>query len=552
MISDRCVPKLCGADVELANFVLGRLDSDESIRDASQSLLAAIAGISGARCRMQLGEVDPQDRSRAFLPTTGGCAYIDLDHLELCLPEVLSAWDFVAAWHALLRLTQDAQQMVNATRDDSRRVQVLANNSDGRGHSYGSHLNILMSRAGWNSVVQRKPHYLAFLAAFQASSIPLTGQGKVGAENGSPPVTFQLSQRADFIETMMGSQTTAYRPLVNTRDEPLAGRRGRSQPGLARLHVIFHDSTLCHVATLLKVGTTQLIAAMIEAEAVDPALALDDPLVAVRDWSRDVSLDARAALVSGARVTSLELQRRFLDAAAAFVASGRADGVVPRAGELVALWDGTLTQLERRDWTALARRLDWVLKLSLIERAFRQQPQLDWASPGIKYLDHLYSSLDRAEGLYWNVSDAGGVDEVVSSSEVERFGAEPPADTRAWGRAALQRAAGGWIEDVDWDCVRLRLRTGREASDVWRVDLSDPLGATRADWEQVWSPGDTLREIAAALGAVREIPPRPPPDDTSSPPVRHGRRWNTPITPIDRGIPGWPGRRSLDNGQGGE
>jgi len=48
-----------------------------------------------------------------------------------------------------------------------------------------------------DNVICRKPHYLAYLAAFQVSSIVFTGQGKVGSENGQPHVDYQLSQRAD-------------------------------------------------------------------------------------------------------------------------------------------------------------------------------------------------------------------------------------------------------------------------------------------------------------------------------------------------------------------
>jgi len=49
---------------------------------------------------------DPQDRGRRFLPTNGGCAYIDLDHLELALPETLSAFDHVAYWRAMLHVAR--------------------------------------------------------------------------------------------------------------------------------------------------------------------------------------------------------------------------------------------------------------------------------------------------------------------------------------------------------------------------------------------------------------------------------------------------------------
>src|SRR4026208_2376933 len=137
------------------------------------------------------------------------------------------------------------------------------------------------------------------LAAFRAAGIVFTGQGKVGSENGTPDVPFQLSARADFFGRLVGAQTTHNRPIVNSRDEPLCGTAE-----MARLHVIFFDNTLCHVASLLKVGVMQIVLAMIEAERIKPGLALEDPLDALLRWSHDPTLHARARLTSGRQITA--------------------------------------------------------------------------------------------------------------------------------------------------------------------------------------------------------------------------------------------------------
>src|SRR5580765_931969 len=127
------VPKLCGADFELGNFVLGLELPKGSGALASHLLLREIAGLPYAHkryascscpaCRARQDALasgfsaasltiancasnssdsayNPQDWARKFLSENGGCAYIDLDHLELCIPEVLSARDHLAASHA--------------------------------------------------------------------------------------------------------------------------------------------------------------------------------------------------------------------------------------------------------------------------------------------------------------------------------------------------------------------------------------------------------------------------------------------------------------------
>lgn len=545
------VPKLCGADIELGNFALGAASGRATYAEAARALLREIDGVparpgrsspghdGGARSAagsttrsrraagLRLGAaVSRLDRGRRFLPTNGGCAYIDLDHLELCLPEVIAARDHVAAWHAMLRLAQRALADANARRPHRRRIVALVNNSDGRGHSYGSHLDFLITRASWDDIFRRKLHHLAFLAAFQVSSIVFTGQGKVGSENGAPPVGYQICQRADFFESLVGPQTTYERPLVNSRDEPLCGARGL-RPGrtrrctasaaavqasaagtpLARLHCIFFDSTLCPVASLLKVGTMQIVLGMLEAGRVESGLALDDPLDAVQRWSHDPTLRARAALVGGSRVTAVELQTAFLESAGDFVASGGCQGLVPGAAEIVELWDDTLQKLRAGDRPALARRLDWVLKQSVLERVLHQRPELAWDSPEIKHLDHQYSSLDPEAGLYWAVAAAGDVDPVVEDAEIERFLREPPADTRAWGRAMLLRHLGASrVASVDWDRIRVRSAALRRGAGAGRFELDDPLGWSRTELGPHLQHATDVDRLLAGRGSRR---PRP-------------------------------------------
>ena len=529
------VPKLCGGDIELGNFVTGLDGVGPSGAVASRALLAEIDGVGDRRyagvtplpsataepAPRHIDPYDPygasglpatspdaSDWGRKFLPTNGGCAYIDLDHLELCLPEVRSASDHVACWHAMLRLAQQAMASANARLPDGQRIHAHANNSDGQSQSYGGHLNVLISRRAWDNIFHEKLHYLLYLASFLVSSMVYSGQGKVGSENGRPAAPYQLSQRADFLETVMGPQTTYWRPIVNSRDEPLTGiglQRGGGQ--LARLHVISLDTTLCHVASLLRVGALQIVLAMIEAEETFAQdLVLDDPVGAVVRWSHDPTLEHRERTVPGRLVTAVEHQLMFLEAAKAFGQRQGCDGFVPGAPRILGLWEDTLLKLRRRDFDALTHRLDWVLKRSFLERAMASRPGLDWAAPQAKFLDHLFSSLDRSAGLYWAAERDGLVTRVVTEDEIERFTRWPPENTRAWTRAMVLRAVGDRVDHVDWDQIRIRTGNGPWAP-TQTIDLSDPLGSTREWYDEV------VRRSGAPEAAVGR-PSDPTPDAT--------------------------------------
>jgi Pup amidohydrolase len=541
------LPRLCGADVELGNFVEwdggpDRVDSAYGSGDeASRELLAQIkgqpdrSGVSRSGCwtgsyYTQRGTLqsrskssypavstayNPQDVGRRFLPSTGGSAYIDLNHLELCIPCVISAFDHVAAWHGALRIARAALNGANENRPAGSRIRVLVNNSDGLGNSYGSHLNFLVSRRLFENIVAlRKPHYLQFLASFQVSSILLTGQGKVGSENGRPLVPYQLSQRADFYTTLLSIETTWNRPIVNSRAETLCGPRPPGDTSAPeRLHVIFFDSAIAHGSALLRVGTMQLILTLMELNLVNPRLILDDPLVALQSYSHDPSLQTTAESITGERFTALALQSAFLEEVKRHSSERVFEGVVPRWAEIIEIWEDTLNRFAARDWLSLAHRgIDWVLKLMAIERAMDLQPGLDWNSPETKMIDLMYSSLD--DGLYWSYESSGLAGRLVPEQRIAYFTAHPPVDTRAWTRAMLLRRAaeeGIEVTSCDWDRICFRL-TGRDGWPSYRTfEMPDPLALTQAEAQPVfdgWMGFGELLEGLQSLGAERTLAAR--------------------------------------------
>jgi len=489
-ISDMPVAKIVGFDTELANIAPG---VDDQGFHASRAILGQIEGVSaGAHSNWA------QDSLRVFLPETGASAYIDLNHIEIAGPEFRSAWDFLGGFHSMLGLVRQATRKANTDRDEP--IQVLANNSDGHSNSYGGHLSLLTNRTTFDQIFHQRIHYLLFLASAQVSSIILTGQGKAGAEDDREPAEYQISQRADFMHCLASHETTRNRPIVNCRDEPLGS------DVFARLHCIFHDTTLCHTSILLRVGFMQLILGMIEAGRVPPELIFEEPLAALQDFNRDPDLLATAKLVGGTRVTAVEHQFLLLDCATAFVDSGGAEEIVPGARQLLDVWERILGALKTRDWSFLARHLDWVAKRSLLDRAAARRG-LGFDSPQIKTLDHMWSALDG--GLYWALDRTGDIEHRVSETRIARAAEHPPDNTRAYARAHLLRTFADDITYCDWDEIILNFGGHR-----WRVTMPDPLSDNRdrlGDLEII-APESLLRLLGATKTmwpAVRFAPIAP-------------------------------------------
>jgi hypothetical protein len=188
------IPKILGADCELANFILGP-DFEASSGTGPVAARALLKEITGLPVRDEPADYprnldsapgfDRMDWGRRFLPN-GGCAYIDSDHLEICIPEVRSAADYMAAWHGMLQVAGGARVRASRKLTGGHTIEVVANTSDGRGNGFGSHLNVAISRPAWSNLFQRKMHHLLWLASYHVTSVIFTGAGKVGSENHAP------------------------------------------------------------------------------------------------------------------------------------------------------------------------------------------------------------------------------------------------------------------------------------------------------------------------------------------------------------------------------
>ena len=215
--------------------------------------------------------------------TNGARLYVDHAHPEYSSPECrtpLEATLFDVAGEEVMRR---ALVVANEMIEPHQAITLYKNNSDGKGNSYGTHENYLVSRdVEFNHVVRAMvPHFV--------SRQIVVGAGKVGAETEagmeSDPA-FQLSSRAEFFEEVVGLETTLKRPIINTRDEPHTDAER-----FRRLHVIIGDANMSQVATFVKLGSTALLLAALEDSGLGAFPACRAiPCGAVRGFALDPSL----------------------------------------------------------------------------------------------------------------------------------------------------------------------------------------------------------------------------------------------------------------------
>ena len=428
----------------------------------------------------QLTDEDDPTLANVIL-TNGARLYVDHAHPEYSSPEVTSpraAVRFDKAGEVIM-----ARAVQSLSQSGTGPVNLYKNNTDGKGSSYGTHENYLMSRATPFADIVR--HLVPFFVSRQV----FTGAGRVGIGTDSELAGYQLTQRADFFEVEVGLETTLKRPIVNTRDEPHA-----SADKYRRLHVIIGDANLCEVASLLKLGTTSLVLAMIEAKALTRDLAVERPVATLRAVSHDPSLKALVTLRDGTRLTAVQLQWAFFEQANKYVEANLGADVDDDTTEVLTRWESVLTRLED-DPMSCSRELDWVAKLALLQ-GFRDREGLDWDAPRLGLIDLQYSDVRPHKGLYHRLVARDRVERLIDDASVVAAVDEPPDDTRAYFRGRCLAKYGRDVAAASWDSVIFDL-PGQDS--LQRVPMLEPLRGNREAVGHLIDASETAADLMAAM-----------------------------------------------------
>jgi proteasome accessory factor A len=329
------------------------------------------------------------------------------------------------------------------------------------------------------------------LTPFFVTRQVFSGAGRVGRGQEGKEAGFQLSQRADFFEVEVGLETTLKRPIINTRDEPHADPERHR-----RLHVIVGDANLAEAATYLKMGSTSLVLAIIEAGGLRSELTLADPVREIHAVSHDTTLQHRLTLKDGRRLTALEIQRAYLEAAAELAESQAVAGVDAQTADILARWDRVLVDLAE-DPRLAADRVDWAAKLSLID-GYRRRDSLGWDSARLELVDLQYADIRATRGLALKLEAAGRLERLTSVEDVTRAREYAPTDTRAYFRGECLRRYGDAVAAASWDSVIFDI-PGQDA--LQRVPTLEPVRGTR---DHVGGLLDASPTAAQLLDALRD------------------------------------------------
>ncbi len=455
---------------------------------------------------LRLGAIDLHARDDVFEPAgsggflmNGARLYIDAvgSHLEYATAECRDLKDLVANDRAGQR------QIVRAIHDlDLQDVVSVYNNSVDHfgGHTFGCHENYLV-KADEELLNTGVAMFYPFLVTRQI----FAGVGRVGGhiltstagrpsyqeivDNPvdyiwvsqvygvipDPDVEFQLSQRSDHILKTIASRVRFNRALINPKWEHFY-----THGGFTRLHLLFGESNQNEYAYALKVGTTTLVIRLLEEGLVPHRWVLAQPLIALRDVSRDPEYRWIVAMEDGSTISAVDLQRKYLRLAQTHFA-----GECPQTDWVLAEWESILDGLEK-DPLALGDRIDWVAKRAIVDD-YRREEGLTWSDDALHSVDLEYHNIDPSLSLFHAYQDMGKTQRVVRDLDIVEAMTDPPQNTRAKGRAKM-------VEQIlakrnhkfymfDWSGVAMDrqryyempdpFHTYEEPLDQWAIKLQD-------------------------------------------------------------------------------
>ncbi|MBI3334540.1 proteasome accessory factor PafA2 family protein [Candidatus Pacearchaeota archaeon] len=380
----------------------------------------------------------------------GGYIYVDMNHPEICPPEVKNAREAVVYEKAM-------EQVCLEVFGSELKPKLYKNTRDAYGNTFGAHESYFVK------VHPEQQH--VFLVPSIIEKL-WTGAGHIGNDG-----SFQISQRADYIDYAISGNATEGRGVLNTRDEKLG-----NVPGHYRIHHISNDSNRCEVALFLKRGVKQLFFLLHEQKKL-PAIPFKKECAAAALKALSIQ-DNNWKLIGTETEHESALRVARIYYTAAF---NELRGASNEIDEIIDFWGDVLTGLEHieTDPTGLVGKLDWVTRRHIC-RLHSDDKNCRLQDNPVLEVSLDYDLLGQDSIFYWMQENAW-IKRVTTDSEIIHARTTPP-ETRAQARAAIIRKV--WDKKnlaekikviLPWTgCQVFKFDRGYVGEQLWQKDMPNP------------------------------------------------------------------------------
>jgi proteasome accessory factor A len=439
-----------------------------------------------------------------------GCVvYNDLGYLEICTPSYGSSLDSIiydkaSEVFAWLGAKSAGEYFLTSRFKPPKKVVCYKSNISisplGRWVSYATHGNFLVRRRACN--LKRWKEVEKALVPYMVTRILFTGAGGfVGGElAGFPAPKFVISPRAMFLRRISSHDTMFERGLLNTRDEPHA-----DPAKYWRLHDINFEGLRNEYSIFLRDSLQSLVISALERGLLSDAPKISDPLLAIRDLSKDTqACEWKVKLKGGKKADALEIFGFYLGK----IEQMLSDSASEKDKLAFGIIKGTHEKLRQRSLECLVDGLDWVTKKELLEI---EQPR---SGEEALALMNQYSMIDettlfylgkkvnfKASSCYFDpresltfVRDAiPRVNWAELQKKISLAMLNPPPNTRDYFKCKVLRKFKHEVKQVSW---------GKIGFKNFIFNLAEPFMLSKEESEELIKGADDLRKLALEVKKI--------------------------------------------------
>ncbi len=257
---------------------------------------------------------------------------------------------------------------------------------------------------------------------------------------------FMISPRQFFLGKVLSKETSKDWPMISLEKD------SHTAYGQTRFHVSCGEGLRCELGMFLRQGVTSGLIRCIEEGLLKDVPKLKDPVATAKAIAQDVSGEWRVELSDGSQVDGVRfLEEYYLGP---LVELARRTGPTSEISLVVQKFKEVLSELNARDFEVLARKLDWALKLDIIERNLEEYFEVEGDPREVREnLDFQMKAI--TDTTYDELETELGIERVTRDEEIQVAMESPPTDSRGALRTELAATFHSLLEDIGWDYVVL-------------------------------------------------------------------------------------------------
>lgn len=195
-------------------------------------------------------------------------------------------------------------------------------------------------------------------------------------------------------------------------------------------------------------------------------MILAQPLLALREVSRDPTYRWLVTMIDGSTMSSIDLHREYLRY------GQRYRGETTQTDWILDNWAMVLDGLEK-DPMAMGQYVDWVAKRQIVEQ-YIEEEGYEWGDDALYSADLEYHNIDPKQSLFYAWQEMGKTKRLLKDVDIVMAMTDPPQNTRAKGRSklvekVLERKKPSKFYLFDWNGVALDRHTYIEMPDPFNT-----------------------------------------------------------------------------------